>query len=397
MAALKKGGRPPLPRPGTLLLTLLGAALLALGTFHLATTGGTLSYALPLGGTEDVPGRIASLSEKLPGVRTQLGEAVSSAAMAGIVEDASVLVNGDSLPLTVVAAGPGWFDGEPVRVVQGRGLMESELRLGTRTALLSEALAFRMFGAELPEDAVLELGGAAWQVVGTVRWTRGPGDAADHCAWLPLGSLIEESEDGSQDAVVKPAVLLLNARMRSGAGASALFESTARTLFAEGGSFIDLGKEAMRGTIAPRFAALALGFALWFAVLRRMGDAAAAWLGRYRQALKKDYFLRTLPKLIPMVLAFLLGLGLLFGTAWGLLHLSFEPMLTFPEWVPENITSWESVSQVFWNRIGAHAGLVRTGTPALRAVQFWSGLTRWGLYALLCGLAIGRTGRRQEP
>ena len=375
-----------------LLLFALGLALIVMGALPLATIDEKLQYALPMAGADGQAQKIATLSGRVDDVREQVKDAASGIAMAGVNESISVSAGGDSYDARVLCVDEGWVDVEPASIVSGRGLTDTELRRGEPSALIDAALAFKLFGAELPEDAAIEIGSTDYRVVGTVRTRRSYGVKSQYCAWIPLMSLLSEDESGAALSSLKLDTLVLEAHPTEGAGARTLFESTARSAWQSGGTFISLAKEAMRGTIILRLLALALGFSLWGRLLKRMNDFAGEDVAGYRAALKERYFARTIGRLLWTGAKWIFGYGLLLVAAYGLLRLAFYPLYTFTEWVPDDFTSWTSLSKVFWNLIGEHATLVKTGTWAFRELRFFSGLVRWGCVSLLTSMAIRRRG-----
>ncbi|MBE5808188.1 MAG: ABC transporter permease [Clostridiales bacterium] len=380
--------------PAALLLIALGLALIVAGTVPLATTGERLQYAVALTDQETQAAKVMRLSDKVGDVREQVGTAAAAVAAAGCAESVSVNAGGDSCTARLVCADEGWFDVEPVQLVSGRGFMRTELVTGANCALLDERLAFSLFGADIPEDAKVEIGTRTCSVIGTVRAKTCFGVKTQYCAWMPLRALLGEDDSGSAAAGLALDTLTIEARPAGGAGTRELFENTARSAWQAGGTSISLAKEAMRGTVILRIVALALGFAVWGRLLGRANAFAAGQIDRYRRLLRERYFPRTIPRLLAMGLTWALAYGALLAAAYGLLSLAFHPLLTFTEWVPDDFTSWSSLTKVFWNLIAEHATLVRTGTWALREVQFYAGLARWGVISLLSGIAMTAIGRR---
>ena len=164
----------------------------------------------------------------------------------------------------------------------------------------------------------------------------------------------------------------------------------------DGGTLIDLSKEAMRRTILPRMIVLVVGLYVLVGLFRRMTALAGDWFGRFRSALSMSYFKSLIPRLLGIILLSVLGYAVLIGAAWALMAFSVQPLYVFTEWVPENIVEWSSIQKVFWNLTGDAAQLVKIGSRELRTVEFWGGILRWGMIALLLGAAMRRARPKKE-
>ena len=384
------------PGFGPILILAAGVLLLIVGTVPLLGTRDVLEYALPAAGLG--AGDIQLLAESREDIDASLAEAVSATAVGGRTDSSSIRCGGgEGQEVSVCQVCEGWFDVYPVLLCAGRRIDAGEMRRGERVIMLDAELAFALFGQEIPEKPVVKLAEREYTVVGIFRYRWTPGTACDHTVYIPLRSILTEGEDDAMTLEApKPDVMLYSALPVANTGARTLFESRMKTSWKEGGSFWSLGKEAMRRTIVLRIIALVLGTTLLARMLSGMGRLARRQLERYRQRLRAAYFVRTLPALIGMLLSWLLAYGAILAGFWLLLSFVSAPVYVFTEWVPDNFVSWSSLYRVFRTLTRSAAVSVKTGTPGLRAVEFYGGFVRWGVILVLLGAAVALvTGRNK--
>lgn len=367
-------------------LMCLGAAMALCALAMLAQTGSALQYCVAAPDPGEKGENYARLAESARKLGDGMKDALAWTAVGGAAETASVSSGDGSETASLVAMGEGWLEVYPRFLVQGRRIGESELKEGAMVAMLDEGLAFKLFGEELPADATVKLNEAEFRVVGTVRHAgsllggRGVGDAHDCDVYVPLLA--------AGSAEIELDTLTLSALPRGGSGAAQLFEEAAQSQWQDGGTLINLKKEAMRREILPRVLLLIVGLYAMVGLFKRMTRLAAGWIDGFRQALRNSYLKPLIPRLIGVIALILLGYGALIALTYLLMLFSAQPLYVFTEWVPENIVEWSSISKVFWSLTGEAARLVRVGTRELRVIEFWGGVLRWGTILVLLGAAL---------
>lgn len=372
-------------------LMALGVAMALAALAMLLATPKLLQYSALAPQPGEKGEALLSLIEPARKLGRELKDSLSWTALGGVCESATLAGDAGSQEVNLVAMDEGWLEVYPRFLTGGRRIGESELAQGARVIMLDEALAFKLFGNELPEGATVTLNDARFSVVGTVRHAgsllggRGVGDELPYDAYIPLRAAIA--------CGVNIRALTLSAVPQGGAGASQLFLESA-TQWLGDGQLIDLSKEAMRGMMLPRLLLLVVGLYALIGLFKRMTLRVEAWFAGYRQALTQSYFTALIPRLLGLVGLTLLGYGALIGLTYLLMVFSSQPLYVFTEWVPENIVEWSSISRVFWNLTAQAGRLVRIGTRELRVVEFWSALERWGVILALLGAALLPKARR---
>ena len=375
-------------------LMALGAAMALFALAMLGQGRPVLQYCAPGTASEADGGALRTLSGAAAALDEALGDGAAWTSAGGVAQSVSLSAGENSQECSLYAIGEGWLEVYPRFIREGRRISETELRRGERVIALDEGLAFRLFGAELPEDARVRLGERDYRVVGTVRHAgglaggRGVGDAQPWDAYIPLLA-------AAGDALPMDALTLSVLPSGSAAAVSPQFLQSAQALWRPDGTLIDLGKEAMRRTILPRMVLLVAGGYALFGLFRRMTGLCGRWIARFREDLRGRYLGALAPKLAGLILLTLLGYGALAGLTWLLLSFSAQPLYVFTEWVPENLVSWSAIAKVFWNLTADAARLVRVGSRELRAVEFWGGLARWGVVLALLGAALLPRARRR--
>ena len=374
-------------------LMALGALMALFALVMLPQTPKLLQYSALAPEPGEKGENLLSLIEPAHKIGQDLKDSQGWVALSGACKSATVASKTGSEEVNLIAIDESWLEVYPRFLIKGRRIGESELQQGARVIMLDDALAFRLFGTDLPERASVTLNGVSFQVVGTVRHGgslfggRGVGDTLPADAYIPLRAAIANG--------VGIRTVTLSAVPLGGAGATRLFLDAAAGWLADG-QLIDLSKEAMRCTILPRILILIAGLYGMVGLFRRMTRLAARLFDGYRQALKQSYFTSLIPKLLGVVGLTLLGYAALIGLTYLLMVFSAQPLYVFTEWVPENIVEWTSISRVFWNLTAEAGNLVRVGTRELRVVAFWGGLMRWGVILALLGAALRGNSRNRQ-
>ena len=365
-------------------LLVVGAVMMLISLGNLLAARELLQYAVvPRGEMDAAVSQLLTVKRE---VADTLADCTSALAVGGVTEKASVSAGSVNQTCAVYAVGEGWFEADPVFLTAGRRLTETELKLGDKVAMVDEQLAFQLFGSELPEDAKATIDGVEYAVVGAYRHRRSVGEAAQYSAYVPLLS----ANQNARDELLFIAVPVANT------GARTMFESTMRANWEQGGSFISLGKEALRQRMIVHMLLLVFGLSVIFRLMRRMNGAAARSWTRFQERLRWNYFKTAAPSLMAFLGICLIGYGALLALLYALAAFSIQPLYTFTEWVPENVVEWSSLKAVFWSLAGDSAKLVRVGTRELRIVEFWGKILRWGTLGALYGALLLRIRRAKN-
>lgn len=365
-------------------LLVVGAVMMLISLGNLLAARELLQYAVvPRGEMDAAVSQLLTVKRE---VADTLADCTSALAVGGVTEKASVSAGSVNQTCAVYAVGEGWFEADPVFLTAGRRLTETELKLGDKVAMVDEQLAFQLFGSELPEDAKATIDGVEYAVVGAYRHRRSVGEAAQYSAYVPLLS----ANQNARDELLFIAVPVANT------GARTMFESTMRANWEQGGSFISIGKEALRQRMIVRMLLLVFGLSVIFRLMRRMNGAAARSWTRFQERLRWNYFRTAAPSLMAFLGICLIGYGALLALLYALAAFSIQPLYTFTEWVPENVVEWSSLKAVFWSLAGDSAKLVRVGTRELRIVEFWGRILRWGTLGALYGALLLRIRRAKN-
>lgn len=365
-------------------LLAVGAVMMLISLGNLLAARELLQYAVvPRGEMDAAVSQLLTVKRE---VADTLADCTSALAVGGVTEKASVSAGSVNQTCAVYAVGEGWFEADPVFLTAGRRLTETELKLGDKVAMVDEQLAFQLFGSELPEDAKATIDGVEYAVVGAYRHRRSVGEAAQYSAYVPLLS----ANQNARDELLFIAVPVANT------GARTMFESTMRANWEQDGSFISIGKEALRQRMIVRMLLLVFGLSVIFRLMRRMNGAAARSWTRFQERLRWNYFRTAAPSLMAFLGICLIGYGALLALLYALAAFSIQPLYTFTEWVPENVVEWSSLKAVFWSLAGDSAKLVRVGTRELRIVEFWGRILRWGTLGALYGALLLRIRRAKN-
>ena len=276
----------------------------------------------------------------------------------------------------LILAGPRYFEVFPQQMLEGNRLSDAEVSHERLSTVLDSRLAFSLFGEISPLGKAVEIGGSEYTVIGVASHSRSLGAANALTAWIPLGA----------DPALTPDLLTASVRHAGASdGFSTLWKSEAESTFGEG-TFLSLPREKNRATLLPRLLVFFFAVLLlkqWIRLLRGWGEAS---LADARQRLKKEYALRLTGYFVLRVLAALLLFAATLATLYGLAVFITQPLLVFPEWVPEKPVAMSSILNRFWSLIADNAAYLRLVTEQVAALQFWHFLVRLGNFLLLLGL-----------
>ena len=366
-------------RKGPILLIVLGLLLAIPSGFLLATTEETLEYAMPAPEGDATEAVEAMLTARKT-LSVTLVDCANTVTAGAIQESDSVSAGDESVTATVYGAGEGWFEVYPAFLKTGRKISETELQEGDKVVMLDETAAFKLFGSDLNDSSEVTIGGNTYRVVGTFRHSRSVGETGEYAAIIPLNAAKSE----------KWTTLMISADPIGESGARTMFSSSVPDTWKSGGSTISLKKEAMRRLILPRMLLFVFGMTAILALLRKVNAVMAKRIAWYREAIRWNYFGKTVPKLLVVIGTGLLGYGLVIAVLCALMVFTIQPVYTFTEWIPDNFVAWTSLKKVFWSLVNENAKLVRVGTPGLRKIELEGGLLRWGVIAVLTGAILMR-------
>ncbi len=296
-------------------------------------------------------------------------------------EDGGTSVSDISLQM----AGPRFAEVFPREMKSGSFFSPLEISSASPVAVLDSALTFRLFGDQDPVGRTVLVEGTTFTVVGVAAHSRSLGSAREYTLWIPLGSISS-----------LPETLTVSALPASGGDSLlSLWKSKAAELFGAG-TFLYLPHEKMAASLLPMlllffFAVLLLKE--WFSLLRRLGRG---FLEDARKRLARSYPSRLIGYFILRILLALLLLAATLAVLWGLASLAIQPLMAFPDWVPENPADFSSWISRFWALVGINATPVRLVTEQSAIVGFWSFLIRLGTVLILLGLLSLLLRRRRE-
>lgn len=269
----------------------------------------------------------------------------------------------------------------------GRLIYPEEFKQGAHVALIDESLAVALYQFAQPLNMQLELDGEQYTIVGVLKAGKRVGDQVDHSLYAPYRAL--QNSQTIFTALIYEAIPIRNA------GGWTSFQSFTKSL-GEQGSTINLDKESMNAAMPQRLLVCVMGFALGFALIRRVMFHMKHSVRAYKDALRDTYAIKLLPRVIAVSLLYVL----LYAACAALLVQLFvwliEPVYTFPEWVPAVLVEPKDIQTAFWNVWQSDASIMSLRTPELLRTKFLRELGGWSSAAAgLAGLGACRRKARE--
>lgn len=361
----------------TLWLLLIAAmAVLAYSLYAVDAVGSHLQYIVePTGDVAEAAADLAALAEEWDTTQRAW-------TLGGFIQEATMKAESQSTRGRVTMLGNNGLELAEWTLLHGRLFTEEELTSGIPVALLDEQLALALFREVDVADRTFTLGGLTFRVIGVVRHARQVGDYTDYGAYVPLLCGIQ------------PDALIVEADPLPGVGAGVSFSGVCQ-VWRSGGTFIDLGKEAIGATMWARvlaFIIVAIALLKGIRWLNCRVQDAVAW---HRRALQRKYALQLLPQTVGLVLTFILSYGAVAGLAALLLDFILQPVYVYPECVPAVLVEWEEIRRTFWQVQQSSADFRKLRTPELLRLRYFAGMIRMScavMATILCLLL-----RKRQP
>ncbi len=273
-------------------------------------------------------------------------------------------------------AGPRFFEVYPEKLMDGRGISDAEVRRHSLSAVLDSRVAFSLFGDLSPLGEKVEISGSEYTVIGVIQHHRSLGSSDVMTVWIPLGA----------DAGLTPDLLTVSVRhARASDGFTTLWRSETENVFGSG-TFISLPREKSRASLLPRllvFFFAVLWMKKWILLIRSWGRL---WIADAKQRMVRQYAFSLTVYFILRILAALLIIAFTLAAMYALAVFITEPLLIFPEWVPEKPVALSSILARFWYLIGENATYLNLVTEQAAILRFWHFLIRLGTFIFLLGL-----------
>lgn len=307
---------------------------------------------------------IADWAESLADVAEEWDTTMRAWTLGGVVEQTAVSSdNGGFAQGRVTLLGENGLELQPEYLLYGRLFFPEELEDGDPVALLDEQLALAIFRIADPVDRRITISGTEYRVIGVIRHTKQVGDYTDYGAVIPLMSVIDQP--------MQLDALVVEADPLPGVGASVSFSAVC-SMWQNGGTVIDLGKQSMAATLWLRVLLFLIGAT---ATLRLVGwlNVRVRYYGkRYRQQLQVRYAAQLLPELVGVILLFALGYACAAALAAALMNDIIEPVYTFPEWIPAVLVEWADIADAFWKVWQTSATVQELRTPELLRLRYFT-------------------------
>ncbi|NLG24137.1 MAG: ABC transporter permease [Clostridiales bacterium] len=378
-------------------LALAGALLMALAAVKLYALPNIVEYAVLApqparaqadGGEEKKENAaLAALIERLAGEAAALSESVDRLDLSGEAGAVEVSAGGAAEKARLTAVGEFYFVLNFAPIADGRLFHPEELKRGAAAAVLSDALAFKLFGGLHVEGRRLTVGGAEYSVIGVVREGREAQRPGIYHIYLPIAQVAKGD--------IALSTLALSGRPLVGQGAIAAFREAGER-WQPGGNALSAERERTYALIPARACATLTGMALIAWLARRARARFAVAIAAFRADLRLRYARQAIWPLLGRSACALVAFAALIGGAVALMWFMLQPVRVFTEWVPTNLVDWDAVSGAFWRAREAASLPIEVRTPLAVRARFFGSVANLGALVALAGAALYLGRRRAE-
>lgn len=367
-------------RRGALTIAL-GAVLMLLGALALNAAGDTLQYAFPAPQATKDGGELTAVYEQAQAQLASVADSLSAYAVAARRQGASLSGGaGRSAEVTIYAVGEGYFDVMHETLQNGRFISAADVSRADEVVVVEEKSALALFPGVDPVGQTLTIDGVTYEVAGVIAGGRKLGESDEAVAYIPITT-------AGKQAMEMQTVACVALGADDTTGPAILMEDTL-SAWRSGGSFYSMPKLRLRAATPLIWTVIIAGAAALLAALQRMNAWAARRICGYRERLRTRYA----REMALSIAGDLLLAAMLYGL-WALLLsrlavFAVEPLYVLTEWIPEVIVELSSLEERFWALQSASSAAVRCVTRESCVIELGQGLLRWGLTAVLLGLAM---------
>ena len=270
------------------------------------------------------------------------------------------------------------------KLIKGDFLSYDDIQCGKRNIVISQKAAFSLFGDEEPLNRKVQLNGKTYTVVGIVSHSKRLGEMSSDAAYIPLGC----------DDEMKYSLCVLAATKCS--GIEQFFEEAAEGVYGAG-ELTDLGKEKMRGFIIIRWILLVVFIRLAVMFFRYFLHLVRVRIGRLKERLEREYFKKLVFRCILEVLTGCIIMAAALVVCYLAMSFFIRPLTVFTEWVPDNLVSFASIRNRFYELCADNAEAVRYTSRELAEIRLWSNVLRWCVLSCLTGLLMTIWSVKRKP
>ena len=369
------------------LLFVLGAALILYALISMLGTDDMWTYAIVAPDvqttvtqdTQSIDSGLEKLVRQRDSVAEKLGEEVRALTCGGQTPNADIsserTVEGQ---ISLYAVDVCWLEVHPQRLLYGRWMDNTELRAGTRVAVVDSRTAFALFGTEDCIGSRFRIGDREYRIVGVTEKSAGLGETGEYRIYIPL---LAASDQGIQLESLELSALPLN---RENLGTS--FETAAREAWGEG-SYYCVRREVTGHTMLLRWMAFLAGMLLVSKLFHVWRGRTCERISQIREMCRLKYIYQVLRPVLLKILAMILGAVALLGAVYGLLVFMIQPVYTFTEWVPESLVAISSYSEVFLNLTRTASAAVTVRTADIARLTLLGRFLNWGCILLLLSMS----------
>ena len=369
------------------LLFIIGSALIVYALISLLCTDDMWIYAVTAPDVQmtvseeeqSVDSGLETLIKQRDSVEEKLGEQLRALTCGGQTVNADISSERTTEgQISLYAVDVCWQEVHPQRMLDGRWMDNTELRAGTRVAVVDRATAFALFGTENCADSKFKIADEEYRVIGVADSRAGLGETSGYRVYIPL---LAASDQGIQLESLELSALPLN---RENLGTS--FEAAAREAWGDG-SFYCVRREVMGHTMLLRWMVFFAGMALVFKLVRLWRKRNAERVAQIRELCALKYLYQVLRPVLLRVGAMILGGTALLAAFYALLVFMIQPVYTFTEWVPESLVAISSYTKVFLSLTRAASTAVTVQTADIARLTMLGKFLNWGCVMLLLGLS----------
>ena len=269
--------------------------------------------------------------------------------------------------------------------VFGRRLYDSETQNGTRSIILDEQLALKLFRIGDPLGRRVMIGGETFTVVGIVRHTRGAGDQEAFGAYISIGALPQMQAE----------TLTVWAKGVDGAGAFSKFKSDMQ-MRREGGSLYDLQQEKARALLPAWLSGCVCLLLVVISAFKAFGRLVLRLYTDYLERLSHCFAAEMLPRMIGYILLGLAALSAALAVFYAWTQLALTMVYIFPEWIPAVPVEISDIMTTWWQNAKVTGSVIEYRTREVLTLRRLSALLRLPslIFALLASYMYGKRQKR---
>ena len=362
----------------SIVLILLSALLILIGSILLSSIDNCMQYVLPMHTSSELEEIYFDVERLLD----QISDTITASSVASRAQNMELQSiqkgNSSSDFSTVYAAGAGYFDLNHEHLIEGRLISESDIKNARKVIVIDDATALTLFKGETALDASIIINNTTFRIIGVIDSARRIGEINSSVAYVPITTASRE--------MLEMETIEITAKGIDTISSAAILENTLR-VWNSSGSFYNFSKMKIGAALPLRWVFVALGIKTILILGSILRQNMYTNLKQYQVRLRHHYINELIPGIFVNVSISIIEVLVLAALSYVIALVCTKPLYIFGEWIPEVFVDLSSIINTFWNLNGISSKSIRYLSKSTCCIELAQKCIGWGTGAFLLSLS----------